>query len=71
MSEDINRTGDLSSSTTLALLGDSHALIWFEMFGKLGKQLHFRVKFYGFLFCCALSFFSTSCCSKFFNSYIS
>jgi hypothetical protein len=43
--------GDLASSTTLALIGDSHAMMWFRMFGEIGKRLKLRIKLFAWGVC--------------------
>jgi hypothetical protein len=43
--------GDLPSTTTLALIGDSHAMMWFRMFGEIGKRLRLRIKLFAWGVC--------------------
>jgi hypothetical protein len=43
--------GDLSATTTLALIGDSHALVWFKLFGALGRAHRVKVRLFAWRLC--------------------
>jgi len=44
-------TGDTASTTTVALVGDSHAAMWNPAFQQIGAQRHWRLEMLGKLAC--------------------